>query len=526
MRDTVDLTVPLDGTFIDRARRFFFAREIPYGMALVRISLPLVILVDVVRRWPFARELYSTDGAIASLHYNFGHPDMLPQFSGPVAVGLFTALTFFLVTSAIGWCTRFSLLAVTGLYFYFTWMDCLSTVAKYTVIANHLTLLLALSNCGDLWSVDAWLRRRRAVKSGADPLAFDLRAPIWPQRLAQILFGMIYFGAAITKMHTPAFFSGDQLVYWMMTYINNEHPVGDYLTQYPLIVSISCLVTFIWELVFFFTVFQPKLRWWVLAVGALFHIGTAFTLGLIIFPLVIVASYLVFLDEGDVRTILSWRFVKRFTGGLSVPPVGLIAPQSAVPLTASAREWFGPAGAFALTTILVCLGGVETEYLMDHYKMRGPGGPLPLQEMADEEVERLLHSPDVNMRQSDKLLAFDLGRTLVGEHLANYRTDFRQGDQLVAQVTLCAPHEDMWLDCVLCGAVPDATADDGRTVPGRLLYKTGQFVLRDAFRSNFFFQLDESMDPGEYYLKLRTGDEEVARKRFTLAPRIGSAAAN
>ena len=71
MRDVAEITVPLDGSYVERARRFFFAREIPYGMALVRISLPLVILVDVVRRWPFARELYSTDGAIASLHYMF-----------------------------------------------------------------------------------------------------------------------------------------------------------------------------------------------------------------------------------------------------------------------------------------------------------------------------------------------------------------------------------------------------------------------------------------------------------------------
>ena len=72
-------------------------------MALVRISLPLVLLVDIVRRWPFARELYSTDGALATLHSNFGHPGLLPELSAPLAVGLFTALAALLVTSAIGW---------------------------------------------------------------------------------------------------------------------------------------------------------------------------------------------------------------------------------------------------------------------------------------------------------------------------------------------------------------------------------------------------------------------------------------
>src|SRR5207249_9420059 len=114
-------------------KKFFFAKEIPYGMALVRISLPLVLLVDIARRWPFARELYSTDGAIATLHSNFGRPDLLPEFSAPVAVALFTLLGLLLVTSAIGWCTRLSLALTTILYYYFTMMDCLSTVTKYTV---------------------------------------------------------------------------------------------------------------------------------------------------------------------------------------------------------------------------------------------------------------------------------------------------------------------------------------------------------------------------------------------------------
>jgi hypothetical protein len=503
-------------------KKFFFAKEIPYGMALVRISLPLVLLVDIARRWPFARELYSTDGAIATLHSNFGHPDLLPEFSAPVAVALFTLLAMLLVTSAVGWCTRLSLALTTILYYYFTMMDCLSTVTKYTVIANHLLLLLTVSTCGDVWSVDAWLDRRRRRNVGGSPSGNALRAEIWPQRLCQILFGMIYLGAGITKMHTTGFFSGDQLVYWMMTYINNEHPLGDYLTQYPLFVSISCYTTFLWEIVFIFTVFNPKLKWWVLGIGTIFHIMTVFTLGLIIFPIVITASYLVFLNQDDVQTISRWpgfRWLQKYLYDESA------ATGSALPTAARPKWQLRPLGALALTAAAVCLIGVEAEYLMDHYQMRGPGGPLPLAEMDDAEVRKLL-GPDRPMRQCDKLLAFDLGSTLVGEHLPGHRKAFRQGEQLVAQVTLSPPHEDMWIDCTLCESVPDPNDEEGRLVPGRIMYQTGQYVFREAFRSNFFFSVDDSIEPGEYFLKLRSGNEEVARKRFTVLPRIKAAAAN
>ena len=154
--------------------------------------------------------------------------------------------------------------------------------------------------------------------------------------------------------------------------------------------------------------------------------------------------------------------------------------------------------------------------------MRGPDGPLPLPVMAQEDVQRLL-SPDQPLRQCDKLLAFDLGSTIVGEHLASHRKEFRTAEQLVAQVTLSPPHGDMWLDCVLCESVTD---ENDQLVPGRILHKTGQVVMRETFRSNFFFRMDESMEPGEYFLKLRSANEEVARKRFTLLPDVKAAAAD
>jgi hypothetical protein len=498
--------------------QFFFAREVPYGMALVRLLLPSALFVDIVRRWSFARELYSTDGAIATLHSNFGIPDMLPQLSPPFAIGLFTVLGVLLVTSVIGWCSRISLLGSCLLYFYFSYMDCLSTATKYTVISQHLLLLLGLSNCGEVWSVDAWLAKRRGE-------LIDPRAPIWPQRLCQILFGMIYFGAAITKMHTDGFFSGDQLVFWMMTYINNEHPLGDHMTRYPLWVSIGCYATFIWEIVFVLAVFQRRLKWPMLAVGAIFHLLTVFTLGLILFPLLCCFAYLVFVSESEVKAIANWypfRWLARFV-------VDVAAKMETGDASAGSVRWrfaspLGFAGAVAVAG--VC--GVAVEYQLDHYKMRGPSGPLPLTELPPEEVQKIL-AGDEPIRATDKLMAFDLGSTLVGEHLASHRTVYYPGESFFAQVSLNPPHEDMWIECLMCEAVP-GDDEEGGLVPGRILYRTGQIVLRDSFRTNFRFTVDNGIAPGEYFLKVKLANEDMGRKHFTVLTKdtnpIRSAAAN
>jgi Vitamin K-dependent gamma-carboxylase len=500
---------------------FFFRNEIPYGMALVRILFPWTLLINIFQRWPYVRELYSADGAPAPLADNFGFMNWLPEFSGGVAVALYAVMTFLLIAGSVGWMTRVSFLISTFLYAYFGLMDCMSTITKYTVIGTHILLLLGVSEAGRIWSVDAWLARRGGL--AGNPATEDYRAPIWAARLVQLLIGIIYLGAGITKMHTPAFFSGDQMMYWMMTEVNNEHPLGDYLSQYPLVLSAFAYITIVWEVAFLFAVFQKRMKWLMLAIGAAFHIMTAFTLGLFVFPTVMLTAYLIFLSEAEVTWLIS-RLVPQSLARRLL----MTASDRAMPIEAAAVSWksrLAPVGVFALALGLVSLMAVEVEYWMDPYQERTAGGPLPLKEISEERVAELF-SKDIPLRQSDKLLAFDLGTQLVGEHLFNRRKDFRQGDNMVAQVSLCPPHEDMWIDCVVQEARTIETAGEVEVVPGRIVARTGQFVGRESFRSNFFIYIDQRFEPGDYFVRLRSGNEEVARKRFSVAETVKQAAAN
>src|SRR6185312_636335 len=120
----------------------------------------------------------------------------------------------------------------------------------------------------------------------------------------------------------------------------------------------------LWELMFIFTVWDRRIRWYVLGIGTVFHIMTVFTLGLIVFPIVIIASYFVFLDEAAVRAILNWRPIRRFAAAL-LPVESASADAQPIPAL-SGR--YGTMGAFALVAILISLAGIETEYLLDHYK--------------------------------------------------------------------------------------------------------------------------------------------------------------
>jgi hypothetical protein len=289
-----------------RTERFFFDEEVPYGMALVRICLPLALLSMVMARWSTARELFSTEGATAPLAVGYGYLSFLPEFSGSIAVGLYSAMVMALVCTSIGWCTRASLIISNVLFTYFCMLDCVSTMTKYTVIATHMMFILALSECGSLWSVDAWLAGRKRSHCPGEASIQRRRFPAWPRRLLQIHIGAVYFGAAITKMHTPTFFTGDQLVFWMQTHINVQHPLGEYLSLFPILLMAFAYIAIVWEVTFLFIAWKSMWRVFMLPIGVLFHFMTMLTLGLMLFPIVCYITYFSFLDEADVQQYSAW----------------------------------------------------------------------------------------------------------------------------------------------------------------------------------------------------------------------------
>ena len=475
------------GSVVGAVRDFFFREEVPYGLAITRIALPPVLFADLLIRWPHARELYSADGATASIWLSYGWHSPFPEFSGAVVVGLFTLLLASLVTAALGWRTRASLAVATALYFYFTNLDAIGTLSKYTVIATHALLLLACSNCGAIWSLDA-LRR---------PVPCP-RFPVWPARLMQILVGVVYLGAAMTKLHTTAFFSGDQMMFWMLTHINESHPLGEWMAYYPPLLVAGAYATVVWEILFLFLCWQGWGRRAVIALGVWFHTMTLFTLGLYFFPAMHYAIYFAFLNERDA---LVWggrieRAAARF--GVSLRRLGA---GFAVALAPTRR--LGPVS-FVLTLWAVAVAAVAAERVIDPYGERGPDGPLALHEVDPRLVAKLLGPPEP-MRPQDKVFAFELGTDLFGGSVVGRKTTFRPGETVTAQCVVPPPHEDMYVECNL------------HTADGRILERTPRVVLREMSRQNFTYTICDAVPPGGYELVLSVAGKEVARRRFDVA---------
>ncbi|MEZ6128109.1 MAG: HTTM domain-containing protein [Planctomycetaceae bacterium] len=477
---------------------FFFSEEVPFGAAVVRMLMPLAAGIPLVMRFPRIRELYTTDGTPTQLFELFGQGLVLPVLSPWLAVPLYGMLLLAMFCAIIGFRTRSSLIVATVLYPYFSLLDGISTMTKYSVISTHILLLLALSNCGAVWSVDAWLKRRSgpAVVPPVPP-----RFAVWPVRLMQLLFAFIYFGAAITKIQTEAFFSGEQMRYWMLSNWNYENPVGEVMAMWSPLLLISAYLAVVWEILFGFLVWQPRTRLLMLAVGVLFHFMTWLTLGLYVFPAICVSCYFAFMMEADVL------YLRHLARRLR------LAPLLSLPVRTSARllnlmPQFVPASvAWICLLAAAAMGASELEIRLDLYGRNAAPETRRLQPV-DAAVARTMLQNDQRVRQRDKFFSFDIGTSTVGGQLANRKNSFTYGQTMIAQINLNPPHEDMWVECVL--------EDDA----GRIIEQFGQFMTRDMLRANFTYEFGNRLVPGHYNMVLKNAKQEIYRRGFELTGKV------
>jgi hypothetical protein len=485
-------------TLRGRIQHFFYQEQVPYGVALLRIVLPLVLLQTLVPRWIHAREFFSTDGAAAPLAINYSLPNFPPEPGGTLAVAMMTALIVALISACIGWLTRPSLLIACALYSYLTMLDCVSTMTKYSVISSHMLLLLSLSQCGSLWSVDAW-RRQRCHHDPPGMPQLPQAFPVWPQRLIQLFIALVYFGAACTKMHTDGYFTSDQLRYWLMTNVNNRNPAGELLSFAPAIVIFMANFAIVWQIVFVFVVWKPVAKWLMLAIGIMFHASTTPLLGLYIFPQVMISSYLSYVEADHflrVRGVLRqfWKKLQRRFEAHPMPGFPQQRqPRFQVPIGATSGV------VWAAVLMMTTVAGVAAESLYDPYGMRGTEGPLELRPLDSQLVERLM-APNPPIPFSDRLLSFDVGSDMLGGVLLTTETSVRRGELFYVQASIAPPHEDAWLNCQLRG--PD----------GQLLHESGQIVPRDRLRGDWQYTIPATSTAGRYRFVLEHEGRAIAER--------------
>ena len=153
--------------------------------------------------------------------------------------------------------------------------------------------VLAFTPCGDEFSLDQYLRKTRR-----DRPAFAYAYPIL---LMQLLMAWVYFSSVLIKLRATGFgyTSQDNLpalaIYHSLDNLHDtSYRLAFWLPQVKQYLPVAVGMVLLWEFFFPLAVFFPRLRWWILGAGIVFHLSTLFFMN-IFFPHQL-ALYLLFVN--------------------------------------------------------------------------------------------------------------------------------------------------------------------------------------------------------------------------------------
>lgn len=255
-----------------------WAKSPPADLAVFRVVVGLVLLrlpdLHSAPRWAALSDAVRTPPI--GLEWALGVVPMTPALATPAYHVILVATVFGVV--GLFSRTAWAVVAVVGLY--------LLGIPQFAGSAFHyhhllwFAALLAVSPCGDVLSVDAFLRKRRGrVVPAAPDVSYGA-----PLRLVWLLIGVIFFFPGLWKLleSGTAWFWSDNLqnqmyakwfqMPWLVPPFRIDH--------YPTLLRLGALAVIVLELGFFFFVLHRRTRA-VAVVGALvFHQLTAHFMGL------------------------------------------------------------------------------------------------------------------------------------------------------------------------------------------------------------------------------------------------------
>jgi hypothetical protein len=168
----------------------FFHGYIPsQALGLYRIGFGLLLWSESMSWYPYAKELFSSDGFHVYRSYSYAFPPW-------AAVLLCAILVFSSLFMALGLYTRSSTLITWIAWTLLYQVDSLNEKAIHTMIIIVLPFMV-FSDCGSVFSLDCYFGKTPKDKIWA-----------FPQRLLQLFFAQVYFFSGLTKLMVPEWAQG------------------------------------------------------------------------------------------------------------------------------------------------------------------------------------------------------------------------------------------------------------------------------------------------------------------------------
>jgi hypothetical protein len=264
---------------LDRPLAWAFGPGDPRQLAALRIGLCSLLLLRLASR---ADVYLALADQPRELFRPLSYMALVDQMPSRAAIGVCLVVGIVAATLAAAGMLARSMLAVAlvaamllnGMY-----------TAQGKVMHNDVLLTLCLvaivfSRHGDVWSLDAWLARRRAGRDGLTERAAAVDPAYgWPVRAAMIAVALAYLIAGMHKIFESrglGWASSDNMrwLLYQSSDAQGHNTIALWIADHAWLAHLSAAGLLATECLFFLVLLAPRLRWLFVPAAVALHAGT------------------------------------------------------------------------------------------------------------------------------------------------------------------------------------------------------------------------------------------------------------
>jgi len=282
-------------------RSFWFHPVTPESVSLFRILFGLLILQILVisigsefLNWYGPNAVVRNETVQRFFWQSQPRFDLLLAFSSDRDLQLyFYSVVFAAVCMTLGFCTRLSciyvFLAILSMHHHNPFNN-----NGGDAFVRLMLMYLCFSNCGDCYSIDRWIAKKR--NGGSLPLEAK---PGWALRMIQIQLAIVYFHTFLCKVNGQQWWDGTAVYFAtrLEDLMRLQMPLFDQLWFCKLLSWFTLVV----EFAMFTLVWIKELRYFVLASALILHLGIDMAINLPVFEWAFIFALVSFIDPADLR---------------------------------------------------------------------------------------------------------------------------------------------------------------------------------------------------------------------------------
>jgi hypothetical protein len=291
--------------FVEAWNGFFFAPESPRPLALFRIVYGALVMATILLLRPDWLAWYGAHSWVTLATMQQVEPGprlniftLIPQQDAWVMALFWVFLgSAFLLT--IGFLSRLNTVIV---------FLCLASIQQRNLFITHggdtflrvAGFFLMFAPAGAALSVDHLVRVRR----GKENFAVQPRSP-WAQRMIQFELALMYFVAFWSKVKGTPWVEGTALFTVYHLDELQRFPMPSWFLN-PMMLKLATWTTLAMEFSLGVLIWIRSIRYYLLALGLLFHFVIEYSLNIPLFEWDVLSAYILFIDAPDILRAWNW----------------------------------------------------------------------------------------------------------------------------------------------------------------------------------------------------------------------------